>query len=99
MGKPEFQSADQDGDGVMNLAEFTRFDSGQHYHETTFKRLMDLLDSDGDNHASADEFLAKRQKIISDISPDDVAGDTVMQWLLRLSESVEGSEQGSMDER
>jgi Ca2+-binding EF-hand superfamily protein len=88
--KPDFVSADRDGDGLMSLEEFTRFDSGLHYHETIFQALLDKIDSDRDGYATLKELLSKRQEIVS--STDDAGGDALLQWVFRLDVDASGDD-------
>lgn len=99
---PEFKSADQDGDGVMSLAEFTRYDTGLHYYEGLFQKWLDTLDTDGDSQASEAELLAKREVITTGggAMMDDPAGEEIVQWIFNLNEPVETSVDGrSEDEK
>jgi len=55
--KADFALLDKDGDGVLNLDELGRWESGRFHTETTLKKFFEAADKDGDMHMTAAELV------------------------------------------
>jgi len=58
--KADFEKLDTDKNGKLNLAELTRWESGQHHFEDAMTGLFEIADEDSDKHLTAQELDTAR---------------------------------------
>jgi len=61
----DFKALDADGDGLIDLAELTSWESGMFHTSTAMKKLFEIADSDHDEHVTAKELGDARENILN----------------------------------
>merc|ERR1719414_2238491 len=61
----DFKALDADGDGLIDLAELTSWESGMFHTSTAMKKLFEIADSDHDEHVTAKELSDARENILN----------------------------------
>lgn len=59
----DFQKLDKDGDGLLNAAELTAWESGTFHTEGAMLKLMELADKNGDMAATLEELETAREEL------------------------------------